>query len=333
MLSQFADVTAVTDASRWLLVRYARLAVRLLANRGARDAAVVGFVGHPLMLLRPLFRCPVLFDIHISLYDTLCLDRQWFRPRSPVGRLALWLDRAASARATHILIDTRTHARYLSDTLGIPASKITPLFVGCDEAVFRPQPAAQAPRPVVTVLHYGSHLPLHGLDTILRAAKHIEGDRTIRFTIVGSGIGTRATRALARELALTNVDWQPFLPPGELVRVIANADICLGGHFSAIPKAARVIAGKTFECLAMGKATIVGENPANHELLSHDHDAYFCPMADPRALADAIDRLAADPARCRSLGDHARATFLARCSTAVQAPLLEQIVTRVAAAA
>jgi glycosyltransferase involved in cell wall biosynthesis len=331
ILRQSHDVIEITDSSRHLPVRYTRLALRLLLSRQPYDLAFVGFLGHPLMLLVPfLARRPILFDIHISVYDTLCLDRRWFSPHSMVGRLAFWLDTVASQRASHILIDTRTHANYLCQTFGIPPDKITPLFVGCNEQIFYPRQPLQAARSTVTVLHYGSHLPLHGLDTILRAAERLDSSSNIRFKIIGSGIHTQSTRQLARQLNLRNVDWLPFIPTTQLPGEIQAADICLGGHFSAIPKAARVIAGKTFECIAMGKPTIVGENPANHELLTHGYDAYFCPMADPVALAESILILAQDADLRDHLGHNARQTFLAHCSTAVLGQSLNDLIARLA---
>ena len=327
MLESSHDLIEITDPSRRMIIRYARLALRLLSSRRSYDLAFVGFLGHPLMLLVPfLTRRPILFDIYISIYDTLCLDRRWFSPQSVVGRLAFWLDTVASRRASHILIDTNTHANYLSEIFGIPRAKITPIFISCNEQIFYPRHQPKTQHSTLTVLHYGSQLPLHGLDIILQAAKRLESHPTLRFKIIGSGINARSISKLARDLNLRNVEFMPFIPATRLPGEIEAADICLGGHFSAVPKAARVIGGKTFECLAMGKPTIVGENPANHELLVHGHDAYFCPMANPDALAESILTLAQDEALRDHLGSNARQTFLTRCSLAAQSPSLNNLV-------
>ena len=45
-----------------------------------------------------------------------------------------------------------------------------------------------------------------------------------------------------------------------------------------------MIVGKTFQCLAMGRPTIVADNAANAELLTHAEDAWSCRPNDPPAL-------------------------------------------------
>jgi glycosyltransferase involved in cell wall biosynthesis len=330
MLKQSHEVVEITDTSHRMATRHAKMALRLLTSRQDYDLAVVGFLGDFLMLLVPfLTRRPILFDMFISMYDTYCLDRQQFAPGSLAGRMLFWLDANAIRRSSHVLSDTATHAQYLGKTFRVPQDKITSIFTGCNEQFFYPRERKrEAERSTITVLHYGAHLPLHGLDTVLRAAKKLESNTAIRFKIIGSGIYTKTLHQLADELELHNVDWVPFLHFSKLPDEIDAADICLGGHFSTIPKAARVIGGKTFECLAMGKPTIVGENPANRELLTHGHDACFCPMADPDALAQSILTLAQDAALRDYLGQNARQTFLARCSVAAMSQTLNEVIAR-----
>jgi glycosyltransferase involved in cell wall biosynthesis len=131
---------------------------------------------------------------------------------------------------------------------------------------------------------------------------------------------------LARELSADNIEFCPPVPLARLPEEIAAAEVCLGGHFGASGKAARVIAGKTFQCLSMGKAVIVGENAANRELLTPGVDAAFCAMNDPAALAEAIQRLVGDAAQRQRLGAAARQTLLERASLPVLTAELRAIV-------
>jgi len=112
--------------------------------------------------------------------------------------------------------------------------------------------------------------------------------------IVGPGMEHKRIPNLAQNLGADNIRFIDWLPYEQLPLEIAQADICLGGHFSAIDKAKRVIAGKTFQFLAMKKPVIVGDCPGNRELLTDRDDALFVTMADAGALADAILELRDD---------------------------------------
>lgn len=102
------------------------------------------------------------------------------------------------------------------------------------------------------------------------------------------------------ELRLQNVDLVGWIPLERLPLHIARATICLGGHFSKVPKAARVISTKTFQFLAMRKPTIVGNSAAVRELFTHCEHIYAVPMGDASALAEAILHLADN----KELRDH-----------------------------
>jgi glycosyltransferase involved in cell wall biosynthesis len=285
------------------------------------DAAWVGFLGQPLVpAVRALSRSPILFDAFISLYDTLCFDRMRFAPNSLAGKLTFWLDQISCDLASTVILDTLAHAQYFIHTFHLAESKVRVLYVGCDESLFSPLPTPEDPG---LVLYYGSYLPLHGIQTIIKAAQLLIQEPSIHFRIIGDGIQSSSIREMAAKFHLNNVEFTPSIPLEDLPGEISRATICLGGHFSHIPKASRVIAGKTFQCLAMGKATIVGDNPANAEILTHGKSAWFCKMNDPQALADSIRELIADRVLRERLGQAGRQTFLEKASLAI---LSQQII-------
>ena len=142
----------------------------------------------------------------------------------------------------------------------------------------------------------------------------------MRFRIVGDqGPTYQAVQAEAKKLGLQNVDFIPTLPITQLVGEIAQASICLGGHFGATAKAGRVIAGKSYQFMAMAKPVIVGDTPANQELFRHLDTAYLCPPNHPAALAEAIMLLYNDQGLRRQLAQNAYTLF----HTTLSWPMLE----------
>jgi len=324
------DVTAVTDARRGsLTLRLAVIAVRLLrALRRPHDLVYLGFYAHPLVpLARRLTAAPILFDAFISTYDTLCFDRGSLAPNSPGGRLAFKLDQAACTSSDCVLLDTQAHADYFQQTFGLRAQAVQHLYLGCDESLFYPRPAP--PSEVFTILFYVTYQPLHGVETIIRAAARLVPEQRLRFRLIGDGATYRRARTLAEQLRADNVEFCVPVPFARLPDEIARADVCLGGPFGRSGKAQRVITGKTFQFLAMGKPTIVCDSPANRELLEHGGSAMLCPPADPEALAETVRELYTSPVLRQSLGSRGLELFRARLTMDRIARDLGEIVQRV----
>jgi len=295
-LRQQFDVFEIADHRPGsLLLRNLRLLPRLLrALKTPHDLIFTGFYGYLLTLfVSQLTRKPIVFDAFLSNWDTLCFDRERFSPHSVPGRLAYWLDRQACLAARHCLLDTEAHKRYFVETFGIPASKISAFYVGYDQDLFYPRPAVQTERRFV-VFYYGSFVPLQGIEYIVRAARLLEAEPDVEFHIIGKGMVYPRVRQLTQELGMDRLTFHPPIPYPQLPDAIAGASLCLGGPFGASDKASRVIAGKTFQFLAMAKPTIVGDSPANRELFTHGDDVVMCRMADAHALASAILELKRD---------------------------------------
>lgn len=276
-----------------------------LMRRMHYDLVFAGFFGHLLMMpITPFARCPILFDAFISAYDTMIIDRNMANERSVLARAAFLLDQKSCQNADHVLLDTRAQCEYFAKTFNLPVAKLERVLVGCDERIFYPRQVEA--HNGIRVLFYGSFLPLHGVSVILKAAALLPG---IGFTLIGGGSVLPEMKQFAQHMNLMNVTFKKAVPLAALPDEIAMADICLGGHFGGSSKARRVIAGKTYQCLAMGKATIVSDNPANNELLTPGLDACFCQHDDAESLAGAIQALVDDDNMRVHMGAAALATF------------------------
>jgi glycosyltransferase involved in cell wall biosynthesis len=326
-LRSCADVTLLAPRVPSTLGRSAFSLASLAIRRADTDACFAGFYGQMLGLaLARMQPKPVILDAYVSTFDTLCHDRRWFGPRSAAGRLAYWLDRESCAAAARVVTDTQAHARYFAQTFDLPPAKLRPLYVGCDETLFHPLAAPPGPVDRIEVFTYGAFLALHGTEVVVEAAALLQHRGDIHWTIGGHGPRIRQVRRQVAEAGLRNVDLVGWIPLAELPAYIARASICLGGHFSLVPKAARVVSTKTFQFLAMARPAIVADNEATKEILTHGDDAWMVPMGDARALAGAVEALADDAGLRTRLAAGGRRAFEERLSTACLAEQVTSVV-------
>ncbi len=290
------------------------------------DFIFVGFFGQLLMIpLGLLTKKPIFFDVFVSSYDTLIYDRKKYKQNSLVARSSYFIDKSSCNLADMIFIDTQTHANYFNKAFGIAPQKMQVVYVGCDEDLFFPRSLAVDENKV---LYYCSYLPLHGVDIVVQAAKLLQNSIPVKFKLIGDGIEYLKIRSLVNELGLNNIDFFPSIPIHSLPQEIASSAICLGGHFGPSEKAKNVIPGKTFQLLAMRKPVIAGDNAANHELLTHNQDAWFCEMNNPTALAEAIETLYYDQTLRVRISNNGYKTFLNKASKAVLRKQISTIISK-----
>jgi glycosyltransferase involved in cell wall biosynthesis len=268
------------------------------------DALIVGYPGHLDLLAarRVAAGRPIVFNPLVSLYDTFVADRRRFGSSSPAGRALKAIDRWALRRADLVVADTRANADFLADLAGLPQDEIEVCFVGAEERVFG---SGWKPVQPFHALFVGKLIPLHGVATVLEAAR-IAGD--LRFRIVGSG----QLEALLRRRP-PNVEHVPWVEYERLSQELHRAG-CALGVFGTSEKASRVIPNKVFQALACGVPVVTADTPGARELLVDDESALLVPPGDARALAAAVRRLAEDPALARRLAERGLRAYRAHAS-------------------
>ncbi len=284
--------------------RLALAELRLMSRpRETFDALVVGYPGHlDLPAARRAARGrPVVFNPLVSAHETLVEDRGRFRAGGLVAGCLAALDRRAFQEADLVVADTAAHAEHLERATG--KRPIAVCYVGAEERFFRPgwQPGAGP----FTALFVGKLIPLHGLETILSAARLAP---ELRFRVVGGG-------QLGRLLpgAPPNVEHVPWVPYEDLARELHRAS-CALGIFGTSDKARRVIPNKAFHALACGTPLVTADTPAARELLRDAENALLVPPGEPEALAAALRRLASDAALTRRVAEGGLAAYRAHAS-------------------
>ncbi len=293
LLDRF-EVTEVTSHAHSYVRRLVEIAGKLAFRKPAYDVAVAGFLGQPLGLaLTALGSAPVITDCFVSLFDTICLDRRLAPPSSPLGSAVRVLESLAARRSALLLTDTSEHSRLYHQLYGVAASRIAAIPVGFDDQLFERQSQPENSMPL-RVLYYCSFMPLHGVDVVVKAAAILRDNRDIVFDIIGDGPQRRACEKSVREARLTNLEFRPWMAPSALAQRIGQADICLAGPFGTTGKAGRVVTGKTYQSMAVGRPPIVGDSPATRAVFTDGTHALFCRRGDPGSLAQGILKLAED---------------------------------------
>jgi glycosyltransferase involved in cell wall biosynthesis len=306
--------------------RYPLALARFLRTVGRCDVVLANFRSFELLwLLRLLTRKPIVHDAHISFWQSACEERGWFRPESLPGRLLFVLDRWNGRLADRVLIDTETHRDYFIRTFGLPPEKITSVYISCEERLFQPRPAPPQSGPEITVFWSGSGIPLQGLDVVYEAFRLLQkqGAPAVLRLAGTSRIIERLRRRASAE-GVRNIRFLGAVPRRQVIEEIAAAGIGLGGHYSTVPKACQVIAGKAYELIAMRRPVIVGDSPATRELFVDGENALLCQMGSAESLAAAVTRLAADPSLAERLAVNGYELYRSRLRPeVVVAPLLQ----------
>ncbi len=288
-------------------------AVRLLAAQGrllkrpeeAFDALVVGYPGQlDVAAARRAARGrPVVFNPLVTLTDTLVEDRGRFEAGSPASRVLREIDRRALRGSDLVVADTEQNAHYFRKLAGL--ERVAVCYLGAEDRVFCP---GWRPAEPFTALFYGKLIPLHGIETVLEAAR-LEPE--LRFRVIGSG---QLEELL--DSRPPNVDWTPWVEyerlPSEL-----HAAGCALGIFGTTAKAQRVIPNKAFQALACGTPLVTADTPAARELLADEESALLVRPGDPQALAGAVRRFADDRGLAQQLSRAGRTMYEQQASEAV----------------
>ena len=255
------------------------------------DAVVAGYPAQPdavpAWIVAKALRVPLIVDMMISLWDTLAGDRA-LAGRAAAAALA-GVDRVTLAAADLVLADTAAGAGWLSARFGVPRERIAVVPVGAESEPFAPRPAPQGPP---TALFYGKLAPLHGIGTVLEAAR-APGVPPVR--VIGDGqLGPWFAEELRRDPP-PGLTWEPWVPYDRLGDELGAAAIALG-VFGTSDKAARVVPNKVWQAMAADRAVVTADTRAVREQLADGRSALLVPPGDAPALADALRRLAADAA-------------------------------------
>lgn len=213
------------------------------------------------------------------------------------------LERTALNRADGIVVLSDPMRAVLRE-LGVTRPIIViPPHVDADAVYPLPRPD-QPP----TALYSGAFARKQGLEQVLEMARHLaELMPDARILLRGQGGLEEELKAQAHAMALTNVAFSPLAPKERLNEALAEGDVHL------VPQrpegAAFAMPGKAVTILAAGRPFVATCLPGSAlAALEAEIGAFLCtPPDDPRAMAQAVAALLADPVRAAVMGRRGRA--------------------------
>jgi glycosyltransferase involved in cell wall biosynthesis len=184
----------------------------------------------------------------------------------------------------------------LVNEVGVPAEKISVLYNPTDAKFFSPPEQCAA----VSQRSYAFACGMQDRDyEVLKAAARLV---SFPFEVVASGYNGTIADALH---GVSNIKvYDRRLTYVELRRLYAEA------RFVVVPLLPVEHAGgatSLLEGMAMGQAVIVTNSPGISDYLEGGVGAIVVPPHNPRALAQAVSELWADPGRCEDMGRRNRA--------------------------
>ena len=216
----------------------------------------------------------------------------------------------------------------------VPGEKVHRVHWGANVERFRPDVAEKRlaiPERAKVVVFSGSFRPWHGADLLMRAApKVLSRDPEAFFLFIGAGPTWGETRLLARKLGIEDAvlftgpvayDEMPSYLRAARVGVAPYepsrlGQMKLGFYWSPL---------KIFEYMATALPVVSLDVPPIAEVVRPEQEGLLAAEGDAEALAAAIVRLLADPARARSMGQAGRERVIAHFSWQRHCEQLERI--------
>jgi glycosyltransferase involved in cell wall biosynthesis len=247
------------------------------------------------------------------------------------------LNRFLVARAARIISLGDTMTSRLVHGKGADDAKITVIHNWADTAAIVPTrkhnsfAAVHGLEAKFVVLHAGNIGLSQNLDVVIEAAALLSARPDILILFIGDGNRRAFLEAEVARRGLANVRFLPFQPRDQLRWTYASSDVCLVSLKPGL--AGYIVPSKLYPILAAGRPYIAAVEPATEvgALTERHRCGVVVEPGDAAQLADAIARLADQPAERAAMGARARAAselFGRERQVAAHAQLLQEVASR-----
>lgn len=227
---------------------------------------------------------PIAIDRDLELRDASRLRRaelnRWYR--------FVHMQHRVARRIPAVLTVSEASKSAIADRMRVPSAAIAVVPAGVDHHVFHPAP--DAPRILGRIVTTASaDVPLKGLTDLLRALAILRQRRPVHLTIVGTVRAGGPTSALINRLGLADiVGFRHDVSDSTL------ADLLRGAQIACVPSRFEGFSLPAIEAMACGTPLVTTTAGALPEVTGPSA-ALHVPPENPAALADALDRVLAEP--------------------------------------
>jgi glycosyltransferase involved in cell wall biosynthesis len=279
-------------------------------------------------LLARLKRAPFLFEVR-DLWPRFAVAVGVLR-QPVLIRLSQWLERFLYRRADQLVVNS---PGYLEHVQARGGRSIEVVPNGADVAMFSEPDNGDAFRrelglqEAFIVMYAGAHGVSNDLGLMLEAAELLPD---VAFVLLGDGKEKSALQARAQEMGLGNVHFLPPLSKRDMAAALTAADVC-AAILKPIPDYKTTYPNKVFDYMAAGRPVVLAIDGVIRQVVEEAGAGLFVPPGDAQALAQAVQTMAANPARRRRMGESGRACVERRFDRRILAEKLAQVMERTVA--
>jgi glycosyltransferase involved in cell wall biosynthesis len=233
----------------------------------------------------------------------------------PLGRAGRCVLRLVLSHAAAVTANSQQTARRAGGI--VPAEKVRVIPMGVDTAAFTP-PAGRdrARRGPLRIISVGRLIPLKGHRYLVGALPLVrERVGTVSLTLVGDGPEREALARYGRELGVADsVEFLGEVPHDRIAGLLGRHDIFVLPSVVLSGGRTEGLGTVLLEAMAAG-LPVVGTNVGGiPDIIVDDKNGILVPERSPASIADAVVRLAGDPALSERLARAGRLTVEERFS-------------------
>jgi glycosyltransferase involved in cell wall biosynthesis len=231
------------------------------------------------------------------------IELRWVKRSLPflkgfVRRICRWADRV-------VAISSET-AREIRQLVDVPVEVIpyTTPFPPPRNAAARTLASGDGRR--LTILFVGRLVELKGLAYLIEAVGRLGGRVPARIVAIGIGPQRDRLEALARDRKV-DVDFRNKVPDAELHQAFLTSDVLVLPSIIDARGDTEGLGVVLLDAMSYGIPAIASRVGGIPDIIQDGVSGLLVPPADPLALANAIERVAGDPALAKRLADAGRA--------------------------